>query len=116
MPDGNYHVDGGIATPAPTTPDDNLGGACRIIISPVSKGRPFFSARNDNVMRISPDDYSWRLLPISNLSFRGGFDVKPSIQNLRAMRMASGIVSSKELDTYYQQGVDDAIKMLKKLE
>jgi hypothetical protein len=63
-------------------------------------------------MRISPKDYSWRLLPISNLNCRGDFDVKPSLQNLRALRMASGLVSSKELQDWYDRGIDDALRIL----
>jgi predicted acylesterase/phospholipase RssA len=113
LSDGNYHVDGGIAAPAPPTPRDGREGACPIIISPISAGAPFFFPRERETMRISPVDDSWRLLPISNLICRGDFDVKPSIQNLRALRMASGLVSSKELEGWFQLGIDDALRVVK---
>ena len=112
--EGHHHVDGGIASPAPGTPRDKEEGACPIIISPISAGSPSFFSRNGKVQRrISPTDDSCRLLPISNLTCRGDFNVKPSLQNLRALRMASGLVSSTELQGWYDRGVEDALTMVK---
>jgi predicted acylesterase/phospholipase RssA len=111
--DGEGHVDGGIAAPAPRTPYDNVAGACPINVSPISVGESFiFPLKQKKEMRISPKDYSWRLLPISNLNCRGDFDVKPSLQNLRALSMASGLVSSIELQDWYDRGIDDALRIL----
>jgi len=113
--DGVYHCDGGIAAPAPGTPWDNDGGVCPIIVSPISAGSLSIFDRIQNTevpKRISPEDDSFRLLPLSSLKCRGGFTVKPSMQNLRALRMASGLVSSGELQGWYDRGVEDAIRMV----
>jgi len=114
MIDGQGHVDGGIAAPAPRTPHDDLAGSCPITVSPISVGEPLIisSSQNKTDKRISPIDDSWRLLPISNLNFRGDFDVKPSVQNLTALRMASGLVSSKELQVWYDRGIEDALRLI----
>lgn len=119
--DGSYHVDGGIAAPGgPTTPLDRKEEAYPIVISPISVGNSLFSIDSKQTeisksLRISPTDNSWRLLPISNIRCRGDFKVKPSVQNLKAMRMASGLVSSTELENWYKQGIDDALEMMKVL-
>jgi|AntRauTorckE5430_2_1112549.scaffolds.fasta_scaffold01390_8 predicted acylesterase/phospholipase RssA len=113
MIDGQGHVDGGIAAPAPRTPRDDLEGSYPIIISPISVGEPFFNSSSQKIeKRISPRDDSWRLLPISNLNCRGDFFIKPSVQNLRALRMASGLVSSKELQGWYDRGIEDALRLV----
>lgn len=107
--DGDYHVDGGIAAPAPRTSRDNQDDARPIIVSPISKGLPFLpSGDGKEQNRISPIDKSWRLLPFSNINCRGDFEVKPSAQNLKALRMASGMVSSYELQKWYDEGIEDA--------
>uniref|UniRef100_A0A7S3VGY4 PNPLA domain-containing protein n=1 Tax=Chaetoceros debilis TaxID=122233 RepID=A0A7S3VGY4_9STRA len=111
--DDDYFVDGGIAAPAPSTPRDNQDGAHPIIISPISAGsRSLFFGEDDAPRRISPLDNSWRLLPISTLVCRGNFRVKPSIQNLKAMRVASGMAASVELQEWYDLGVSDALRKL----
>ncbi len=112
--DGNHHVDGGIAAPAPSTPHDGRDGSFSITISPISAGAPLFQPKHTSDRRISPDDDSMRLLPLSNISCRGDFHVKPSIQNLRALRIASGVTSSEELREWYERGTNDALRMLRK--
>lgn len=95
---GEYHVDGGIAGPAPPVPD------CSdvIVVSPISG----FS----NSHRISPKDSSfsiWR-----ELKCRGDFYVRPSIQNLKALRVASGVTTSTELKSWFEQGMNGATEFL----
>ncbi len=111
--DGSYHVDGGIAAPVPPTPYDERDGSCPITISPISAAAPLFQSKETFGKRISPDDDSMRLLPLSNISCRGDFHVKPSIQNLRALRIASGVTSSEELQEWYEKGTNDALRMLR---
>ena len=65
--------------------------------------------------RISPIDTSWRLLPVGSVKLNGNFDVKPSMQNLKCLRMASGLVSSSELREWYEMGMTDSISMINKL-
>jgi predicted acylesterase/phospholipase RssA len=93
---GEYHVDGGIAGPAPPV----LNCSNVIIVSPISG--------SSKSHRISPTDTSfaiWR-----ELKCRGDLDfqVRPSIQNLKALRVASGFTTSRELQTWYEQGINDA--------
>lgn len=96
---GEYHVDGGIAGPAPPVP--NCSDV--IVVSPISG----FS----NSHRISPKDVSfsiWR-----EWKCRGDFYVRPSIKNLKSLRVASGLTTSKELQSWYEQGMNDATDFLK---
>jgi predicted acylesterase/phospholipase RssA len=93
---GEYHVDGGIAGPAPPV----LNCTDVIIVSPISG--------SSKSHRISPTDTSfafWR-----ELKCRGELDfyVRPSIQNLKALRMASPSTTSQELQALYEQGINDA--------
>lgn len=95
---GEYHVDGGIAGPAPPVP--NCSDV--IVVSPISG--------SSDLHRISPKDSSfsiWR-----ELKCRGDFCVRPSIQNLKALRVASGSTTSKELQSWYEQGMNDATDFL----
>jgi predicted acylesterase/phospholipase RssA len=101
--DGGYHVDGGIAAPAPPIPGYHDGEV--IVVSPISGSRRW------GEYRISPRDSSFSIW--TELTCRGGFDVKPSIQNLRALRVASGSTSLTELQSWYNQGIDDANMFLK---
>ena len=97
--DGDYHVDGGIAAPAPPVPDSKDV----IVVSPISGSSPY--------PRISPRDSSFSIW--WELKCRGDFHVRPSIQNLQALRVASGSTTSEELRSWYEQGMDDANSFLK---
>lgn len=112
MEDGFHYVDGGIASTAPTYKDDMSSSPMfSIIVSPLS-----YSAKNpekSTLNRISPKDESWRLLPLKNITCRSDFLVKPSMQNLKALRVASGAASTHELQTWYELGKDDAQEKLK---
>ncbi len=101
--DGSSYVDGGIASPAPILPTVNTNGSKTVIISPIS-----FTGTSSNIYRISPNDDSWRLLPLKNITCRNDFVVKPSINNARALRIASGATTSEELQEWYDRGVADA--------
>ena len=46
-------------------------------------------------------DNTQRLLPLSNLICKDDFEVKPSIQNLKALRVASGVGTSQELEVRF---------------
>lgn len=96
---GEYHVDGGIAAPAPPVPcnDDQV-----IVVSPISCS---ILSNDDN--RISPKDSSFAMF-WKDLKCRGDFLVRPSMQNLKALRVASGTTTSTELQSWYNQGVQDA--------
>jgi predicted acylesterase/phospholipase RssA len=115
--DGEYHVDGGIAAPVPHTSRDGEEGAHAIVVSPISKGDSFIfkDSKKNEMSRISPIDTSWRLLPVGSVKLNGNFDVKPSVQNLKCLRMASGLVSSSELREWYEMGMTDSISMINKL-
>jgi predicted acylesterase/phospholipase RssA len=116
--DGDYHVDGGIAAPVPHTSRDGEDGAHPIIVSPISEGIPFlFKDFNQNkVSRISPFDSSWRLLPFGSVKLNGNFHVNPSVQNLKCLRMAGGLVSTSELREWYDRGMTDGMNMINKLD
>jgi predicted acylesterase/phospholipase RssA len=92
--DDESYVDGGIAAPAPPTPPE----LTRIIISPVTGESP--------CLRISPvaDSASLRLLPLRV----GDFGVQTSWQNCKALRASAGMVSTQELQEWYDQGQRDA--------
>lgn len=108
--DGRYHVDGGIASPSPRTPRDRLEGSIPVIVSPISRGDPIMTwfSQKEREERISPVDNTQRLLPLSNLICKDNFEVKPSLQNLKALRVASGVGTSQELEEWYNKGVQDA--------
>ena len=99
---GEYHVDGGIAGPAPPVPD--FDGPV-IVVSPIS-GSP-----SKGSFRISPKDTSFAIW--KQLKCRRDFYVRPSIQNLKALRVASGSTTSSELQSWYEQGLEDANEFLK---
>lgn len=111
--DGVYCVDGGIAAPAPTVPLLKTESKS-IIISPISYADSS-SKLDENTYRISPPDDSWRLLPFRNINCRNQFLVKPSIQNIRSLRVASGATNSAELQEWYDRGVTDADTLIQKL-
>lgn len=117
--DGNSHVDGGIAAPAPRSPHDEMEGAIPIIISPISFQSSSYTSSTqrtkDGIIRISPNDETWRLLPMRNMNLRGGFEVRTSIQNLRALRVASGVTTTEELKGWYQLGMEDGETMYEQM-
>jgi len=99
---GEYFVDGGIAGPAPPVPD-YVGDV--IVVSPIS------GKARDGSYRISPRDTTfaiWR-----ELKCRGDFYVRPSFQNLKALRVASGSTALNELQSWYDRGLEDANEFLK---
>ena len=79
-------------------------------MSPVSFGA--ISEGGDELFRISPDDSSLLLLPCRNIKCRGDFLVKPSVQNLRTLRVAGGVTTSAELKEWYERGMEDAKRMI----
>ena len=107
--DGQYYVDGGISSPVPSIPKLNETTK-QIVVSPISYGENVNSQQDFH--RISPSDNSWRLLPLQNVQFRNGFFVKPSMQNIRALRVAGGIASSDELRDWYELGIEDGNKAI----
>lgn len=98
---GDYHVDGGIAAPAPPTPP----GLTRILISPIV-------GNSTQSVRISPSTSLKTWWPSLQLSH--GFGAQASFANLRALRAAAGMTTSSELQDWYQRGQDDAQKCLEK--
>ncbi len=113
LEDGLFHVDGGIAAPAPlaVTPDDDCSPSIPIIVSPISYSS---TSQNSHLKRISPSDNSWRLIPIQNIQCKAGFQVRPSVQNLKSLRVAGGITNSSELETWYGLGKENAEQHLQK--
>jgi predicted acylesterase/phospholipase RssA len=108
MDDGSFHVDGGIAAPIPSTPldqDPNCQG--RIQVSPISGPQSALSIR--------PKDVSLPLLPFTLTTTRcQPFQIRPSVQNVRAMVVAMGIASPETLRDWYRRGMEDATIFCKK--
>ena len=98
--DGEAYVDGGIAAPAP--PVDDIYE--KVIVSPISGGY-------NRASRISPRDTSFQF-PFYQLRAREDFRIRPSMQNLRALRASSGMTSSYELKMYYDWGMKDGKEYL----
>ena len=109
-----FYVDGGIATPAPIQHSDptyveyrpeeededqqDKNEPTRIIISPVA-------GTSDDTARISPSrSATWW----PQIHVRHDLGCFLDWGNLRALRAASGSVSSTELQDWYQRGQDDA--------
>eukprot|EP00980_Cylindrotheca_fusiformis_P003506 scaffold781_cov132-Cylindrotheca_fusiformis.AAC.25 len=105
--DGEFYVDGGIASPCPLTDGIAEENATHIEVSPISGS----STTNWN---IRPNDSSFKLLPlIGDLGARcGTFFVRPSIQNLRAAAVSAGVASPQVLSDWHQKGMDDANRFL----
>lgn len=93
----DYHVDGGIAAPAPPTNEP------RLIISPVSGSSSFSD-------RISPHD---RSLSIGQLNAEVDFGTKLSWQNLQSISISMGMASRELLRDWYQRGQDDASQFMR---
>ena len=108
LSDNAAHVDGGIAFPAPPTP-----GTCRrVIVSPLS-------GTSNHAIRISPGGgttrshsrQGWRQVLEMTAKDDLGIDVL-SWSNLRALRAATGLVTSAELLEWYERGQEDASEQL----
>mmetsp|Transcript_38551 Transcript_38551/g.78636 ORF Transcript_38551/g.78636 Transcript_38551/m.78636 type:complete len:347 (-) Transcript_38551:130-1170(-) len=109
--EGESYVDGGIVAPAPPTPRDHDDGAIRLVVSPISGGSLLLEKSHEGKreMRVSPNDPSWALLPWL-VRCRGKFVVRPSTQNLAAMRVSMGAASKEELMDWYERGKDEGEK------
>ena len=101
--DNDFFVDGGIAAPAPPTPDD----MDRIVVSPIAGGK----AGDDDSIR-PVDKTEW--FRLGQMRLRGDFSVGCSWQNLKAMRVATGAAQSSDLQVWYEQGLKDAESYLSK--
>jgi predicted acylesterase/phospholipase RssA len=99
--DGTNYVDGGIAAPAPPTPQ----GFRRVVISPVSG---CCTLADDMICPAA----SYRFFTIK---IRGGFRVNPSVPNLRVLRASTGLTTSTELQSYYDMGQQDGETFVHKL-
>jgi predicted acylesterase/phospholipase RssA len=95
--DGVLYADGGIAAPAPPTSLDHELGAIPVRISPISGA---------GINRISPKDASFSL-PCTLTARCGTFQVRPSIQNVRAMIGAARATNPQTLHSWYQRGQED---------
>lgn len=117
---GNFYVDGGISSPSPFTPYDKLPKEeinlhQKIVISPISSSPIVASSTYQK--RISPNDSSLKLIPfVKNIYLRGDFPVRPSIQNLRALRVVAGAVTTTELRDWFQRGIEDTEQFIFHLE
>lgn len=112
--DGKYYVDGGISSPAPKIPKVNESTKS-IIVSPISYtsyGNNMDDTQDEVYYRISPSDDSTAIPIIHNVKFRNSFLVKPSLQNVHALRVAGGMASSDELREWYELGIEDGNKAI----
>jgi predicted acylesterase/phospholipase RssA len=112
--DGRYYVDGGIAAPIPPTSlcdDQNCLG--RIEVSPISGPKPTTTTTPKNILSIRPNDTSMTLLPFTLATKRcQPFEIRPSVQNLRALVVSIGLARPEVLRDWYQRGTDDANEFL----
>mmetsp|Transcript_27381 Transcript_27381/g.51364 ORF Transcript_27381/g.51364 Transcript_27381/m.51364 type:complete len:311 (+) Transcript_27381:1568-2500(+) len=108
---GEYHVDGGIAAPVPPTPlDQDVQCSGTILVSPISG--PSITSTTTS-LSIRPKDTSVSLLPFSLTTTRcKPFQIRPSVQNLRAMVVAMGVASPNVLRDWYDRGMEDAHEFL----
>lgn len=148
--DGRGYVDGGIAAPFPPTPlDGDQDCTGRIVVSPIS-GEYFYSKTSNTQQQkqqpepllraIRPEnDSSWRAPFPNSLTLSGSGEngddsskvavrATPSLQNLRVLTMAMGVVPSRPnyddndnrgceiLTDWYERGQEDALEMLNTLE
>jgi predicted acylesterase/phospholipase RssA len=98
--DGDYYCDGAITAPAPPTP----AHLDRVIVTPIV-------GVEDNSQLICPPDEAWKITP--SVTLQGGFRVRVSVQNTRALRAAAGWASRQELEEYYAWGIRDAEAWMK---
>lgn len=107
---GVLYCDGGIASPAPSTPmDDDPNCARNIVISPISGPE---SGNRPGGGSIRPKDLSLAL-PFAFTSGCGSFRVNVSLQNLRAAFGSVGATTPEALRDWYERGADDAEMFLK---
>ena len=145
--DGKGYVDGGIAAPFPPTPmDGDEGCTGRIVVSPIA-GEYFYKTTDDNVQHsqclpllkaVCPTtDASWKAPWIDSVAMFGsgkqqnddaplvGVRASPSLQNLRNLTTAMGVVPASPHDEinctsgilrdWYERGQADAHEMLNEL-
>ena len=154
--DGKGYVDGGIAAPFPPTPlDGDLSCTGRIVVSPIAG--EYFYKTDKNISNNLPqpmlkairpeNDTSWMVPLIDSLTLSGSgrrddddesappmvaVRATPSLQNLRVLTTAMGVVSASPNDNnsandgkknggggvlrdWYERGQADAHEMLNKL-
>eukprot|EP00977_Amphora_coffeiformis_P007007 scaffold1519_cov166-Amphora_coffeaeformis.AAC.7 len=101
----DFYVDGGISTPAPMIVSKlEVEGnelITRVIISPVA-------GTSKHAARISPRTRGWW----PQIQARHDMGLYLSWSNAKALRAASGNVSSSELQNWYDRGQDDAQRFL----
>lgn len=127
---GVSYVDGGISAPSPPTPlDSHSHCRGRVVVSPISGGgtgsvprtaAPRTHAGSDPptivVTQIRPADLS-AALPFVLTARCGTFQIRPSVQNLRALVVAMGVTASPEvLRDWHDRGVEDALSFMSELE
>ena len=110
----NFYVDGGIATPAPMVfpdheedeGDGSVQHTTRVIVSPIA-------GTCKETARISPAMSKgwWPHIHVPH-----DMGIQLSWSNLRALSMATGNVTSTELQNWYQRGQDDAGYFVESLE
>jgi predicted acylesterase/phospholipase RssA len=102
--DGVLFCDGGISSPAPSTPmDDDVNCVRNIVISPISGPESIRTRRGS----IRPNDRSFAL-PFAFTSRCGSFQVNASLQNLRAAFGSIGAATPETLRDWHDRGVTDA--------
>lgn len=116
-----YHVDGGIAAPAPVVVPHYDNDADhwketttrRIIISPIAGT----SARTARISPTTTGRRGWSssFFVLPQIQVQHDMGIQPSWFNLRALQMASGNVTSTELQSWYDQGQDDAKRFLESI-
>jgi predicted acylesterase/phospholipase RssA len=102
---GVLYCDGGIASPAPSTPmDDNPNCVRNIVVSPISGPESRNRARGGS---IRPKDRSLGL-PFAFTSRCGSFRVNASLQNLKAAFGSIGATTPEALRDWHDRGAVDA--------
>lgn len=97
--DGDFYVDGGIASPCPIVAEEATE---TIAVSPIAG-----SSTAD--WNIRPKDSSFKVPLMGDLSARcGTFRVRPSVQNLQAAIVSTGAASPQVLNDWHQKGIEDA--------
>lgn len=105
--DGHRYVDGAISAPAPPTLLDNTDGSIRVVVSPFSLVVGGIDENVfDNVIGPAIADEGRSLLPF-DLRLHGGFTVRSSIQNSRALATAMLGGRREELVDWFRRGQDD---------
>jgi predicted acylesterase/phospholipase RssA len=100
--DGDFYVDGGIASPCPTIQSIPEEDATRIVVSPIS-------GSSTSHWNIRPKDSSFKVPFMCDLTARcGTFRIRPSVQNLQALVASAGAASPQVMNDWHQKGIEDA--------